>query len=93
MPEQNNLYYRYEFFSYILQESVFHCLILSFYGKFYEINLYLSAEVSEREYTSNSNNKKSYNQILEIGAGIEPHDKYIKHPYKEYHILETSDFA
>tara|TARA_B100000989_G_scaffold101303_1_gene74014 strand:+ start:824 stop:1489 length:666 start_codon:yes stop_codon:yes gene_type:complete len=40
-----------------------------------------------------SNNNKNYNQILEIGAGIEPHDKYIKHPFEEYHILETSDFA
>ena len=40
-----------------------------------------------------SNNDKNYNQILEIGAGIEPHDKYIKHPFEEYHILETSDFA
>ena len=40
-----------------------------------------------------STNKKKFNKILEIGAGVEPHDKYIKHDYDEYHILETSDFA
>jgi|TARA_B110000046_G_C12992572_1_gene398513 SAM-dependent methyltransferase len=40
-----------------------------------------------------SSNKNKFNKILEIGAGVEPHDKYIKHQYDEYHILETSDFA
>ena len=40
-----------------------------------------------------SDNKKKFNKILEIGAGVEPHDKYIKHQYNEYHILETSDYA
>ena len=40
-----------------------------------------------------SYNKKKYNKILEIGAGVETHEKYIKHQYDEYHILETSDFA
>lgn len=37
--------------------------------------------------------KRKFNKILEIGAGIQPHDKYIKHDYDEYHILEISDFA
>ena len=30
-------------------------------------------------------------KILEIGAGTEPHYKYIKHDYDEYLILETSE--
>ncbi len=30
-------------------------------------------------------------KILEIGAGTEPHFKYIKHNFDEYHILETSE--
>ena len=30
-------------------------------------------------------------KILEIGAGTEPHYKYIKHDYDEYFILETSE--
>ena len=40
-----------------------------------------------------SGNKNKFSKILEIGAGVEPHDKYIKHKYDEYHILETSDYA
>lgn len=40
-----------------------------------------------------STNKKKFSKILEIGAGVQPHDNYIKHDYDEYHILETSDFA
>jgi len=40
-----------------------------------------------------SSNQKKFDKVLEIGAGVEPHDKYIKHQYNEYHILETSDFA
>jgi ubiquinone/menaquinone biosynthesis C-methylase UbiE len=40
-----------------------------------------------------SDNKKKFSKVLEIGAGVEPHDKYIKHHYDEYHILETSDYA
>lgn len=38
-------------------------------------------------------NEKKFNKILEIGAGVEPHYKYIKHFFNEYHILETSDYA
>ena len=30
-------------------------------------------------------------KVLEIGAGTEPHFKYIKHNFDEYHILETSE--
>ena len=34
--------------------------------------------------------KKDISKVLEIGAGSEPHYKYIKHNYDEYHIIETS---
>ena len=40
-----------------------------------------------------SNNKNRFEKILEIGAGVEPHDIYINHQYDQYHILETSEFA
>ena len=30
-------------------------------------------------------------KVLEIGAGSAPHYKFIKHPYDEYHIAETSE--
>ena len=36
---------------------------------------------------------KSFDKILEIGAGSAPHYNYIKHDYNEYHIVDTSDFA
>jgi len=36
---------------------------------------------------------KSFDKILEIGAGSAPHYNYIKHEYNEYHIVDTSDFA
>tara|TARA_B110000483_G_scaffold229754_1_gene294166 strand:- start:206 stop:865 length:660 start_codon:yes stop_codon:yes gene_type:complete len=36
------------------------------------------------------NNKKKYNNVLEIGAGWHPHLNYIKHNYSLYHILETN---
>ncbi len=37
--------------------------------------------------------KEKFSQILEIGAGVEPHISYINHSFDDYHILETSDFA
>ena len=36
---------------------------------------------------------KTFNKVLEIGAGSAPHYKYIKHEYNEYHIAETSEYA
>ena len=36
---------------------------------------------------------KSFNKILEIGAGSSPHYNYIKHEYDEYHIADTSEYA
>jgi phosphatidylethanolamine/phosphatidyl-N-methylethanolamine N-methyltransferase len=36
---------------------------------------------------------KSFDKILEIGAGSAPHYNYIKHEYNEYHIADTSDYA
>ena len=36
---------------------------------------------------------KSFNKILEIGAGSAPHYNYIKHGYDEYHIADTSEYA
>ena len=36
---------------------------------------------------------KSFNKILEIGAGSAPHYNYIKHEYDEYHIADTSEYA
>lgn len=35
--------------------------------------------------------KSSYDNVLEIGAGMSPHITYIKHKFKNYTILETSD--
>ena len=35
--------------------------------------------------------EKNISKVLEIGAGTEPHYKYIKHSYDEYHIIETSN--
>ena len=34
---------------------------------------------------------ENISKVLEIGAGTEPHYKYIKHTYEEYHIIETSN--
>ena len=36
---------------------------------------------------------KSFDKVLEIGAGSAPHYNYIKHNYNEYHIADTSDYA
>ena len=36
---------------------------------------------------------KTFNKVLEIGAGSAPHYNYIKHEYNEYHIAETSEYA
>ena len=36
---------------------------------------------------------KSFDKVLEIGAGSAPHYDYIKHDYNEYHIADTSDYA
>lgn len=36
---------------------------------------------------------KSFDKILEIGAGSAPHYNYIKHDYNEYHIADTSNYA
>ena len=35
--------------------------------------------------------ENNISKVLEIGAGTEPHLKYIKHNFDEYHILETSE--
>ena len=37
--------------------------------------------------------EKKIKHILEIGAGIHPHHKYIKHSYERYYCLENSKFA
>ena len=37
------------------------------------------------------NFSKNISKVLEIGAGSAPHYKFIKHPYDEYHIVETSE--
>ena len=36
---------------------------------------------------------KSFDKVLEIGAGSAPHYNYIKHEYNEYHIADTSNYA
>ena len=36
---------------------------------------------------------KNISKVLEIGAGDAPHYNYIKHPFDEYFILETSKHA
>ena len=38
-------------------------------------------------------NRKINGKVLEIGAGSEPHLKYVEHSYKQYFFLETSKFA
>ena len=38
-------------------------------------------------------NKKEFKNILEVGGGSTPHIRFIKHPFKEYTIIETSDFV
>lgn len=36
---------------------------------------------------------KEYNEILEVGAGIHPHIKYISHKFKNYYCCENSKFT
>ena len=38
----------------------------------------------------NFNFPENIDKVLEIGAGSAPHYRFIKHDYKEYHIVETS---
>jgi phosphatidylethanolamine/phosphatidyl-N-methylethanolamine N-methyltransferase len=37
--------------------------------------------------------EKEFKNILEIGAGMHPHYKYIKHKFKNYYCCENSKFA
>ena len=43
------------------------------------------------EQLEDYNFPKNISKVLEIGAGNEPHYKFIKHHYDEYHIAETSN--
>jgi hypothetical protein len=45
------------------------------------------------EDSSHLKNLKSNCKVLEIGAGSEPHLKYVEHSYKQYFFLETSKFS
>lgn len=48
--------------------------------------------LGHKNLEKNLENKK-FSNVLEIGAGTEPHLKYIKHEYNKYTIMETSDFS
>ena len=37
--------------------------------------------------------KKKFNDILEVGAGTQPHIKYINHEFKNYYCCENSKFT
>ena len=37
--------------------------------------------------------KNHYDKVLEIGAGIHPHIKYIKHNFKSYYCCENSKYT
>jgi len=47
-------------------------------------------KLEDNSYLKKLNNNCN---VLEIGAGTEPHLKYIKHSFKQYSFLETSKFA
>ena len=38
-------------------------------------------------------NKSKYNNILEVGAGLTPHIKFLKHDFDNYFCLENSKFS
>ena len=47
-------------------------------------------KLEDNSHLKNLNNNC---KVLEIGAGSEPHLKYVEHSYKQYFFLETSKFA
>ena len=75
------------------KKEIFRDLDKKYNSHLYSGLLGVLMKYCHRKLENFQNNKKTFNKILEVGAGSAPHYKYIKHSYNEYHVAETSDYA